>query len=311
MKGNGGLTWRSVLIATALTLLISFWVEYNSLVYNGPDLVDHVPPAVPRVVIALLFVGRSFWVKLGLTRAELDGAVAGLAELKLVRDKSEDIYVHMIQHLLPTGLKGIVAAALLAALMSTVSGALNSIATLFCYDIYRQWRPEASDHKLVTLGRVVTFVAMVLSILWTPYIARFENIYKGANSLICYIAPPITVVFLWGVFWRRASARGAFATLVIGSLLGLTVFLLEWFKGYTGWSVNFMMAAFYLFVACSAILVVVSLLRPQPADHPGNVLVWKHPLEALRGEAWRGIGNYKFLAGLLFITMVALYIIFR
>lgn len=246
-----------------------------------------------------------------LTKAEIDGAVAGLTGLKLVRDKSEDIYAHMIQHLLPTGLKGIVAAALLAALMSTVSGALNSIATLFCYDIYRQWRPEVSDHKLVTLGRVVTFVAMILSILWTPYIARFENIYKGANSLICYIAPPITVVFLWGVFWRRASAKGAFATLVIGSVLGLTVFLLDWFKAYTGWSVNFMMAAFYLFVVCSVVLVAVSLLRPQPADHPGNALVWNHPLEALQGEAWRGIGNYKFLAGLLFVTMVALYIIFR
>jgi SSS family solute:Na+ symporter len=247
----------------------------------------------------------------GLGKAEIDGAVAGLTELKLVRDKSEDIYAHMIQHLLPTGLKGVVAAALLAALMSTVSGALNSIATLFCYDIYRQWRPEVSDHTLVTLGRVVTFVAMILSIVWTPYIARFENIYKGANSLICYIAPPITVVFLWGVFWRRASAKGAFATLVAGSVLGLTVFLLDWFKEYTGWSVNFMMAAFYLFVVCSVVLVVVSVLRPQPADHPGNALVWKHPLEALQGEAWRGIGNYKFLAGLLFIIMVALYIIFR
>ncbi len=247
----------------------------------------------------------------GLSPETVSTAVKGLAELKLVRDKSEDIYAHMIQHLLPTGLKGIVAAALLAALMSTVSGALNSIATLFCYDIYKQWRPTVPDHKLVTLGRWVTFLAMLLSIAWTPAIARFENIYKGINSLICYIAPPITAVFLWGVFWRRASAKGAFATLVIGSALGFTVFLLEWFSKYTGWSVNFMMAGFYLFVICSAVLAVVSLLYPQPADHPGTALVWKHPLEALRGEAWRGIGNYKFLAALLFITMVALYIIFR
>lgn len=247
----------------------------------------------------------------GLGLKEVESAVSGLTGLKLVRDKSDDIYAHMIQHLLPTGLKGVVAAALLAALMSTVSGALNSIATLFCYDIYRQWRPEVPDHKLVTLGRWVTFLAMVLSIAWTPAIARFENIYKGINSLICYIAPPITVVFLWGVFWRRASARGAFATLVIGSVLGFTVFLLEWFNKYTGWSVNFMMAGFYLFVICSTILVGVSLIKPQPADHPGNALVWKNPLEALRGEAWRGIGNYKILSAILFVTMVALYIIFR
>ena len=93
--------------------------------------------------------------------------------------------------------------------------------------------------------------------------------------------------------------------------MGFTVFLLEWFSKYTGWSVNFMMAGFYLFVICSAILAVVSLLYPQPVDHPGNALVWKNPLDALRGEAWRGIGNYKFLSAVLFVTMVALYIIFR
>lgn len=247
----------------------------------------------------------------GLDRREVDRAIDELLAAKQIQRKTDAVYAHMIVNLLPTGLKGVVAAALLAALMSTISGALNSIATLFCYDIYKQWSPGVSDRSLVTLGRVVTFVAMVLSILWAPEIARFESIYQGANSLICYIAPPITVVFLWGVFWRRASAKGAFATLVIGSLLGLTVFLLDWYKDYTGWSVNFMMAAFYLFVACSAVLVVVSLFRPQPADHPGNALVWKNPLEALQGEAWRGIGNYKFLAGLLFIIMVALYIIFR
>lgn len=245
----------------------------------------------------------------GLSSEAVADAVKGLQELKLVRDRSEDIYAHMIQHLLPTGLRGVVAAALLAALMSTVSGALNSIATLFCYDIYRQWRPAVSDHKLVILGRWVTFIAMVLSFLWVLCIeGRSENIYKAANSLICYLSPPITVVFLWGVFWRRASAAGAFATLVAGFCMGLVVFALDW----TGkLPVTFMMAAFYLFVLCSAVLIVMSLLYPQPTDHPGNVLVWKHPLEALRGQAWRGLGNYKLLSALLFVTMVALYIIFR
>ena len=118
-------------------------------------------------------------------------------------------------------------------------------------------------------------------------------------------------MFLWGVFWRRASARGAIVTLVAGSCLGLAVFLLDWFKDDTGWSVTFMMAAFYLFCVCSAVLVTVSLLYPQPADHPGNALVWKHPLDALRGEAWRGIGNYRLLAGVLFVTMVTLYVVFK
>ncbi len=252
----------------------------------------------------------------GLTPAAVENASRRLLSLKLVESKSDAVYAHMIINLLPPGLKGVVAAALLAALMSTVSGALNSIATLFCYDIYKQWRPHVSNHALVKLGRWVTFIAMVVSIVWSPAIAHYESIYQGSNTLICYIAPPITAVFLWGVFWRRASAEASFATLICGSGLGAIVFFLDWNRNkpwltpYVQWNVPFMMAAFYLFVICSAILIVVSLLRPMPGSHPGNALVWKSPLEALRGEAWRGIGNYKFLAGLLVAVMVALYIIF-
>ena len=68
--------------------------------------------------------------------------------------------------------------------------------------------------------------------------------------MICYIAPPITAVFLLGVLWRRACGVGAQVTLYIGSVLGLVVFLLDWFKNTPGWNVPFMMAAFYLFVVC-------------------------------------------------------------
>ena len=117
-----------------------------------------------------------------------------------------------------------------------------------------------------------------------------------------YLAAITTTLKIWAIV--------LIATLVVGSLLGLTVFLLDWFKESTGWSVNFMLAAFYLFVISSGVLVAVSLLRPSPADHPGRGLVWNNPLEALRGPAWRGIGNYRFLAALLFVTMVALYVVF-
>ncbi len=233
-----------------------------------------------------------------------------LAEAGVVRVRSEDVYAHMIVELLPVGLKGVVAAALLAALMSTVSGALNSIATLFCYDIYKQFRPDVPDHRLVRLGQVVTFLAMIVAIAWTPAIAHYESIYKGSNTLICYIAPPITAVFLWGVFWRRASSAGALATLIAGSVLGFITFWLDWFHKEIGWPISFMMAAFYLFVVCSAVMVIASIRRPDPPSVERDALCWSSPLEALRGEAWRGIGNYKLLAGLLVAIMVALYIIF-
>ena len=252
-------------------------------------------------------------------------------------EESKDVYAFLITRLLPPGLTGLMAAALLAALMSTVSGALNSIATLFSYDLYRRWRPETPDHKLVIIGRCATFVAMVLAILWSPLIARFESIYQGVNTVICYIAPPITAVFIWGVFWRRASSRGALVTLASGSLLGFIVFLLDWYKDRTpffvtkpvewmarrfgwelperfylgtGWNVQFMMASFYLFVICSVILVIASLFWPHQHTAQSEKLVWKHPWEALQERGWKGIGNYKLLAGVLFVTMVVLYIVF-
>lgn len=222
----------------------------------------------------------------------------------------EDTYGHLIRNLLPVGLKGLVAAALLAALMGTVSGALNSIATLFSYDIFRRWKPDISDKKLVLIGRIVTFIAMIVSILWSPLIAHWESIYQGSNALICYIAPPITAVFLWGVLWKRASSAGAMAALYLGSFLGLVVTLLDWFKEDTGWSIPFMMAAFYLFVVCSVILVIFSLWKPEAVTAEKETLVWKNILEPLRSPGWKGIGNYKLLAGVLFVTMVLLYIIF-
>ncbi|UCD27755.1 MAG: sodium:solute symporter [Planctomycetota bacterium] len=225
--------------------------------------------------------------------------------------KSADTYSFMISHLLPVGLRGLVAAALLAALMGTVSGALNSVATLFSYDLFKRWKPDTPDRTLVYIGRTVTFVGMVLAILWSPFLGNFKSIFQGINELICYVAPPITVVFVVGVFWRQATGKGALVTLITGSILGLVVFLLSWFKQYTGWPIHWMMSAFYLAVICTIVLIAVSLWKPTPLSTEQQALVWKTPLEALRGQAWKGIGNYKFLSLLLFVSMIVLYVIFR
>ena len=222
---------------------------------------------------------------------------------------SADTYAFMIDHLLPVGLKGLLAAALLAALMSTVSGALNSIATLFSYDIVKRWWPQTSDHQLVLIGRMTTFVAMLAAIIWSPFIARFESIFQGVTALICYIAPPITAVFVWGVFWRRASGIAAQWTLYLGSALGLVVFVLDWFK-VSWWQVPAMMTTFYLFVVCSTILVAVSWVWPHVHTPVSENLVWEKPLAALRSPGWRGLGNYKLLAALLATVMVGLYVVF-
>jgi len=223
---------------------------------------------------------------------------------------SADIYSALINQLLPVGIKGLVAAALLAALMSTVSGALNSIATLFTLDIYKRWRPRASERTLTFVGRLVTFAAMIAAILWSPLVSHFESIFQGITAVICYIAPPITAVFIWGVFWRKASSAAATATLSVGSGLGLVVFFLDWFKDSTGWNVPSMMATFYLFLVCSGILATVSLWKPHVHTADSEKLVWDSPLAAIRGRLAFGAADYRIIAGALFALMIALYVIF-
>ncbi|MFC1497054.1 sodium/solute symporter [Verrucomicrobiota bacterium] len=245
---------------------------------------------------------------------------------------TKDCYARAIMDLLPAGLRGLMAAALLAALMSTVAGALNSIGTLFSYDLWKRWKPDTPDKKLVLIGKIATFAGMVIAILCARMVERFETIYQGANAVICYLAPPITVVFLFGVLWKKASTKGALYTLGLGSLLGGVVFCLDFFsKNYCEWfnatapalanfeflfkegkwNVPFMMAAFYLFCIDAGIMIAFSIAKPHQHTEESSKLVWNNPIDALRGNAWKGIGNYKFLSAALFVTMVVLYIIFR
>ncbi len=221
----------------------------------------------------------------------------------------DECFSMAIQNLLPAGVTGLMAAALLAALMSTVSGALNSVATLVSYDLYKQWWPQSSDKRLVLVGQIATVVCMVVAIVWSKYIGQFESVYKGCVDLICYIAPPITTVFLFGVFWKRASNTAAIWTMAIGSVLGLGVFVIDW-NDYFNWSMPGLLAGFYLFCVCSGVMFVLSLLWPHQHTQESLKLVWENPAAALKDKGWPGLGNYKFLSLLLFIVMVVLYVIF-
>ncbi|MGN6437397.1 MAG: sodium:solute symporter [Agriterribacter sp.] len=224
---------------------------------------------------------------------------------------SKGIYTLMISQLLPTGLVGIVVAALLSGLMSQVAGALNSISTLVSYDLYKRFKPEASDRKLVLLGRIAVFVALVFSLMLLPLLNSYESLFNGLNDVIAHIAPPITAVFLLGIFWRKASATAAQYTLWVGSALGVLAFTLNklmplsWF-GQT----PFMMMAFYLLCCCLLLQVVLSYLFPVVHTAESSQLYWKHPLEPLRARGWKGMANYKLQAMVLIGIMILLYTVF-
>jgi SSS family solute:Na+ symporter len=243
-------------------------------------------------------------------------------------DDPKDALTYLINHVLPTGMKGVMAAALLAAMMGSVSAALNSIATVFSYDIVKRYWPQTGDRALVRTGRIVTAVAMAAAIAWSPLVGNFPTIFQGLTDVICYMAPPVTAVFLLGVFWRRASGRAALLTLWAGAALGLAVFAVDFFKigqwsfpvltwhaGSLGlewtprgpWNVQSMISGFFMFLASMAVLAVGSCALPDP-DHPNrDALVWKSWLDPLRGKAWPGLGNYRLIALVLCLTMAGLY----
>lgn len=219
-----------------------------------------------------------------------------------------DTYTFMITHMLPVGLKGLIAAAMLAAAMQTCSAALNSTATLFAYDIVKRRKPNTSDHKLVVIGKVTTVVATIIAIILSPIFGHYSTIIEGLNKLISYIAPPITCVFLFGVFWKKAAGKAAYITLVSGAVIGLVMFLLDWYQIYTP---NFMMTAFYLLILCSVIMYVASKVYPEPLKEEARLLVWESWKEPLKSKTGKGLADYRVLSGLVLVTFIVLYYIFR
>jgi SSS family solute:Na+ symporter len=219
-----------------------------------------------------------------------------------------DAYTFMITHMLPVGLKGLIAAAMLAAAMQTCSAALNSTATLFAFDIVKRWKPGTTDHKLVVIGKITTVVATILAIFLSPIFGHYSTIIEGLNKLISYIAPPITCVFLFGVFWKKAGGKAAYITLVTGAAIGLVMFYLDWNGIYSG---NFMMTAFYLLVVCSIIMYAASKIYPEPLKEEARLLVWESWKEPLKSKTGRWFADYRVLSGVVLLTFVVLYIIFR
>ena len=234
---------------------------------------------------------------------------------------SKETYGLMIKNLMPTGLFGVMAAALMAALMGNLASASNSIATLFSYDLYRRFRPATPERRLVLIGRLASLGAFLLGIGLVPLLDNYKSIFAGINDIIAHIAPPVSCVFVVGVFWPRASAFSAKWTMWVGSLTGALVFTMKtlhtWKPEAFGWipefvyATPFMLMAFYLFCFCLALQTVLTFAYPKmPAEDPQK-LFWPHPFDALKPPGWPGLANYKVLAALVFTAMCALYYIFR
>jgi len=192
--------------------------------------------------------------------------------------QSDQALPALVGLLLPAGLRGLVVAGLLAALMSSLSSVFNSCSTLITWDIYKKMHPGASERRLVWVGRMATGVLVVLGLLWIPFMQIISGrLYEYLQSVQAYIAPPIAAVFLVGVMWRRINSDGAIASLLLGFVLGAMRLGLELANGATRdglaagsiWEsvaeINFLHFAIILFVICLIALVGVSLATVPPS----------------------------------------------
>jgi len=323
----GGLPWYGVLLGYPV-IGIWYWCTDQTIVQRvlGAKSEDHARVGALfagfiKILPVFILVLPGLLCYVLVRQNAFDGAAPASAE---------DAYAFMVERIMPTGLRGVVAAALLAAAMSTVSGALNSVATLFSYDLFKRWKPDMSEHRLVVIGRCVTVIGMIVAISWSPFISQFESIFGMMATMICYIAPPITATFLLGVFWKGASSKGSIATLVAGFVVGVLAFvvslsgqasmvrlhplhdgLIRVLGGGTAAKLlvdmHWMVASFVLCVLCLAFHVVVSRLTPEPLTREKAELVWKNPLAALSSPGWRGLGNYRVLSIVLLLFLLVVY----
>lgn len=242
----------------------------------------------------------------------------------------------LVVRLMPVGMVGLMVAAMLAALMSSLAAVFNSSSTIFTIDFYHRLRPTASERNLVAVGRLATCIMVVLGLLWIPFMKYIsDQLYIYLQSVQAYISPPIAAVFLIGVFWKRANGKGALASLLTGFVLGVLRFILE--LAYAGEQVsegllqtfvriNFLHFASFMFVICTVVLIGVSLLTAAPTRRKVAGLTWATikqeiditdvPVRAtLETKVVPGAPRWQRLnvvfAGLLIVTMITLWIYFR
>ena len=188
----------------------------------------------------------------------------------------------MVLHMLPQGLRGIVVAGLLSALMGSLAGVFNACSTLFTVDLYEKWKPKATQHQIVRTGRIATGVMVLIALAWLPVLEHASSLYEYLQAIQGYLAPPIFVVFFFGVFFKRLNAKGCWWAMVVGFIMGVFRMLVDtpvtmkmagFQDGYAPgsflWIVNntfFQYFSILITIVSAVVMVVVSYMTSPPSE---------------------------------------------
>ncbi len=233
-----------------------------------------------------------------------------------VREVAQAAFPLMVQTILPAGLRGLVVAGLLSALMSSLAGVFNASSTLFTVDLYSKWRPHASQAQMVRVGRWATIAMVAIGIAWIPVIRGAEGLYNYLQAVQGYLAPPIFIVFFFGIFFKRLNAQGCFWSLLVGFALGLfrmvvdtpvSLGLAGYAQGYTQGSVLWIVNNIYfqywsvlITIVSAIVMVVVSMMTAEPEYSRLKGLTFETVTAKDREESrsswdWRDVASSAFV----------------
>lgn len=194
-----------------------------------------------------------------------------------VKPTADQGYVHLIQTLVPVGLRGLFLAALFGAIQSTVNSVLNSTATIFTLDVYKRWmRPDADDKHLVRVGIVSSVVVLAIAITLGGFIGRIGgNLFVYIQTLYAFFAPPFSAVFLLGILWKRINTQGAVTAVFFGFLFGIAMKAyvqfdaalretFSWLPQHPAWLEPYSNQGAINWAVCTVVCVAVSLLTAPP-----------------------------------------------
>jgi transporter, SSS family len=243
---------------------------------------------------------------------------------EVIRDNAQQAFPLMVAHVLPSGVRGLVVAGLLAALMSSLAGAFNASSTLFTIDFYSKIKPDVSQEKLVWVGRVATVVMIVIGLLWIPVIRGGKGLYDYLQGVQSYLAPPIAVVFFAGIFNKRLNAKGCLAALYVGFFLGLLRLIIDtpvklsdgftYAEGSFFWIINNMYFQYYsliIFLISLAVMFVVSYATAPPSYDKIEGLTFGTTTDTHRAESRASWNRWDvFFSALVLVLIIAAYLYF-
>ena len=227
-------------------------------------------------------------------------------------EKGDQVYPKLVFEMLPPGILGLVLIGFVAAMTSVLTSTLNSAQTLVTMDLVSKLRPNMTGRQQVVAGSTAGIIIITVAAIWAPHIQQFDSIVKYFQQILAYMAPPVVAVFLTGLFWKRASATGAFAGLLSGLVIGISLMFGIKSTPLANW--NFLYVAPVVLILSLIIIAGVSLLTVPPSARVVERFVWnmsffREESKELTSLPW--FKNFRVLSALLLLAAVIFVFIWR